>query len=112
MQAKGDFGLDLHQLAELWRSGSVIRSWLLDLTVEALAGDQSLGTVEAYVPDSGEGRWTVFEAIDLDIPAPVITLALQMRLVSRQENRFAAKLVAALRHQFGGHGVKRKETSD
>jgi len=98
----------LHQIAELWRFGSVVRSWLLDLTAEALTDDQTLGAIEAYVPDSREGRWAVFEAIDLDIPAPVITLALQMRLVSRQEDRFAAKLLAALRQQFGGHGVKRK----
>jgi len=108
MQAKREFDLDLHQIAELWRFGSVVRSWLLDLTAEALTDDQTLGAIEAYVPDSREGRWAVFEAIDLDIPAPVITLALQMRLVSRQEDRFAAKLVAALRHQFGGHAMKRK----
>ena len=108
MQAKREFDLDLHQIAELWRFGSVVRSWLLDLTANALTDDQTLSSIEAFVPDSGEGRWTVFEAIDLDIPAPVITLALQMRLVSRQENRFAARLVAALRHQFGGHAVKRK----
>lgn len=108
LQNKKEFNLDLHQVAEIWRYGSVIRSWLLDLASDALAADQTLSDIEAYVPDSGEGRWTVFEAIDLDIPAPVITLALQMRLVSRQEDRFAARLLAALRHQFGGHAVKLK----
>jgi 6-phosphogluconate dehydrogenase len=108
LQNKKEFNLDLHQVAEVWRYGSVIRSWLLDLASDALAADQTLSDIEAYVPDSGEGRWTVFEAIDLDIPAPVITLALQMRLVSRQEDRFAARLLAALRHQFGGHAVKLK----
>lgn len=112
MQAKQEFNLDLHQIAELWRFGSVVRSWLLDLTADALSQDQTLSAIEAYVPDSGEGRWTVFEAIDLDIPAPVITLALQMRLVSRQENRFAARLLAALRNQFGGHAVKLKQVLD
>jgi 6-phosphogluconate dehydrogenase len=108
LQNKKEFNLDLHQVAEVWRYGSVIRSWLLDLASDALAADQTLSDIEAYVPDSGEGRWAVFEAIDLDIPAPVITLALQMRLVSRQEDRFAARLLAALRHQFGGHAVKLK----
>jgi 6-phosphogluconate dehydrogenase len=108
LQAKEEFDLDLHQVAEVWRVGSVIRSWLLDLTAVALAEDPNLDDIQAYVPDSGEGRWTVFEAIDLDIPAPVITLALQMRLVSRQEERFAARLLAALRHQFGGHAVKHR----
>jgi 6-phosphogluconate dehydrogenase len=108
LQAKEGFDLDLHQVAEVWRVGSVIRSWLLDLTAVALAEDPNLDDIQAYVPDSGEGRWTVFEAIDLDIPAPVITLALQMRLVSRQEERFAARLLAALRHQFGGHAVKHR----
>ena len=112
MQAKHEFDLDLQQIAEIWRFGSVIRSWLLDLTVIALSEDQTLSAIEPYVPDSGEGRWTVFEAIDLDIPAPVITLALQMRLVSRQENRFGARMLAALRHQFGGHAVKLKQASN
>lgn len=96
----------LNTLAEVWRYGSVVRSWLLDLTAAALEGDQDLAGLEAWVADSGEGRWTVFEGIDLDIPAPVITLSLLMRLVSRQEHSFAAKLLAALRQQFGGHAVK------
>ena len=107
MEAKESFDLDLHNVAEIWRFGTVIRSWLLDLTAEALAEDQSLSDIKGYVEDSGEGRWTVFEAVDLDVPAPVITLALQMRLASRQAESYAAKLLAALRNQFGGHAVKK-----
>jgi 6-phosphogluconate dehydrogenase len=107
MKAKEDFALDLHQIAEIWRYGSVIRSWLLDLTARALSEDQNLEGIKGWVPDSGEGRWTVFEAIDLGIPAPVITLALQRRFRSRQEETFADKLLAALRNQFGGHAVKK-----
>jgi 6-phosphogluconate dehydrogenase len=106
LKAKADFDLDLHQLAEIWRYGSVVRSWLLDLTAVALAEDPDLTALQGWVADSGEGRWTVAEAIDLDIPAPVITLSLLMRLVSRQEERYAAKLLAAMRAQFGGHAVK------
>ena len=106
LQAKADLNLDLHQVAEIWRYGSVVRSWLLDLTAAALAEDPDLAALQGWVADSGEGRWTVAEAIDLDIPAPVITLSLLMRLVSRQEERYAAKLLAALRAQFGGHAVK------
>jgi 6-phosphogluconate dehydrogenase len=109
MEAKDEFALDLHQVAEIWRYGSVVRSWLLDLTAAALAQDQNLGDIEGWVADSGEGRWTVAEAIDQDVPAPVITLALLMRFVSRQEESYAAKLLAAMRYQFGGHEVKRKE---
>ena len=105
MRAKEEFGLDLHQIAEIWRYGSVVRSWLLDLTAAALEPDPRLSGIQGWVADSGEGRWTVAEAIDQDVPAPVITLALQMRFVSRQEESFAAKLLAALRHQFGGHDV-------
>jgi 6-phosphogluconate dehydrogenase len=107
MRAKGDFNLDLHQIAQIWRSGSVVRSWLLDLTATALAEDQNLSDIRGWVADSGEGRWTVFEAIDLDVPAPVITAALQARFVSRQEESYAAKLLAAMRNQFGGHAVKK-----
>lgn len=106
LKAKTDLGLDLHQVAEIWRHGSVVRSWLLDLTAAALAEDPDLAGLQGWVADSGEGRWTVAEALDLDIPAPVITLSLLMRLVSRQEERYAAKLLAALRAQFGGHAVK------
>lgn len=107
LRAKQEFDLDLHQVAELWRYGSVVRSWLLDLTSLALAEDQELSDIRGWVADSGEGRWTVFEAIDQDVPAPVITLALQMRFVSRQDERYAAKLLAAMRNQFGGHAVKK-----
>lgn len=105
MRAKPDFDLDLHQVAEIWRFGSVVRSWLLDLTANALADDQALSDIKGFVPDSGEGRWTVFEAIDLDVPAPVITHSLFARFVSRQDEGYAAKLLAAMRNQFGGHAV-------
>ncbi|MBE2201908.1 MAG: decarboxylating 6-phosphogluconate dehydrogenase [Anaerolinea sp.] len=107
MKAKTDFGLDLHQIAEIWRYGSVVRSWLLDLTTNALAGDPELSDIRGWVADSGEGRWTVFEAIDLDVPAPVITASLQARFVSRQGESYAAKLLAAMRNQFGGHAIKK-----
>ena len=109
MQARKDFSLDLHQVAEIWRVGSVVRSWLLDLTADALKSDQELSEIAGYVSDSGEGRWTVFESIDLDVPAPVITLSLQQRFVSRQDESYAAKLLAAMRNQFGGHAVKKVE---
>jgi 6-phosphogluconate dehydrogenase len=109
LKAKDDFDLDLHQVAQIWRYGSVVRSWLLDLTAAALAADQELSDIRGWVADSGEGRWTVAEAIDVDVPAPVITLSLLMRLVSRQDQSYAAKLLAALRQQFGGHTVL-KET--
>ena len=107
MHAKKDFGLDLHQVSEIWRYGSVVRSWLLDLTANALAGDQELSEIAGYVSDSGEGRWTVFEAVDLDVPAPVITLSLQQRFTSRQDESYAAKVLAAMRNQFGGHAIKK-----
>ncbi len=107
MKAKKVFGLDLHQIAEIWRHGSVVRSWLLDLTANALSTDQELTDIQPWVADSGEGRWTVFEAIDLDVPAPVITLALQSRFISREEDFFAARLLAAMRNQFGGHAIKK-----
>jgi 6-phosphogluconate dehydrogenase len=105
LKAKTEFGLDLHQIAEIWRYGSVVRSWLLDLTANALAEDQELKDIKAWVADSGEGRWTVFEAIDLDVAAPVITLSLQRRLLSRNEAPFSDRLLATLRNQFGGHLV-------
>jgi len=107
LRAKHDFGLDLHQVAEIWRHGSVVRSWLLDLTARALDGDPDLKDIRGWVADSGEGRWTIAEAIDLDVPAPVITQALLARFVSRQEESYAAKILAAMRNQFGGHAVKR-----
>jgi 6-phosphogluconate dehydrogenase len=109
MKSKEEFNLDLHQIAEIWRYGSVVRSWLLDLTARALAEDEDLEGVKAWVQDSGEGRWTVFEAIDLDVSAPVITASLQRRLRSRDEQPFADKLLAALRNQFGGHAVRQAE---
>lgn len=109
MKAKHEFGLSLGRIAEIWRYGSVVRSWLLDLTANALKDDESLAQIKPWVADSGEGRWTVTEAIDLDIPAPVITLALQARFVSRHEENYAARLLAAMRNQFGGHAIKKVE---
>jgi 6-phosphogluconate dehydrogenase len=109
LKAKRDFDLDLHQVAEIWRYGSVVRSWLLDLSAAALAEDQDLSDIKGWVADSGEGRWTVFEAIDEDVPAPVITLALMMRFVSRQDESYAAKLLAKMRQQFGGHAVRQEK---
>jgi 6-phosphogluconate dehydrogenase len=106
MKMRKEFDLDLHQIAEIWRYGSVVRSWLLDLTAEALAEDQDLSLIEAWVADSGEGRWTVADAMDLDVPAPVITLSLLMRFVSRQKESYAAKLLAAMRNKFGGHDIR------
>src|SRR5699024_7767175 len=104
---KKEFALDLPQVAEIWRTGSVVRSWLLDLTARALADDPSMAGLQPWVDDSGEGRWTVAEAIDLDVPAPVITQALIARLRSRDDEAFADRLLAAMRHQFGGHPVKK-----
>jgi 6-phosphogluconate dehydrogenase len=109
MKAKEEFDLDLHQIAEIWRYGSVVRSWLLDLTSAALAEDQDLAGIKAWEQDSGEGRWTVLEAIELDVSAPVITASLQRRLRSRRDQPFSDKLLAALRNQFGGHAVKQVE---
>ena len=98
--------LDLHAIAELWQHGSVVRSWLNELAVRAFAKDARLEKLKGYVADSGEGRWTVAEAIEEDVPAPVITLSLLMRLRSRQEDSFGGKVIAALRNEFGGHAVK------
>ncbi len=109
MKAKKELKLKIGDIAEIWRYGSVVRSWLLDLTARALSEDEELSGLKAWVPDSGEGRWTVFEAIDLDVAAPVITLSLQRRLRSREAEPYADKLLAALRNQFGGHAVKRAE---
>ncbi len=108
MQHKPDFALDLHQVAEVWRHGSVVRSWLLDLIAHALEKNPTLDGISPYVADSGEGRWTVAEAIDLDVPAPVITLSLLTRLASRDADSFSDKLLAAMRHQFGGHEIKKE----
>ena len=109
MQAKREFNLDLPQIAEIWRYGSVVRSWLLDLAAAALKEDPKLESIQPYVEDSGEGRWTVQESIDLAVPAPVMALSLQARFRSRQEQPYGAKLLAALRQQFGGHRVKKAE---
>jgi 6-phosphogluconate dehydrogenase len=106
MRAKKDFNLNLHDIAEIWRYGSVVRSWLLDLTSTALSKDQNLTKIKGWVADSGEGRWTVTEAIDNAIPTPVIALSLLMRFVSREEDSYAAKLLAAMRNEFGGHEIK------
>ncbi|MFH1382993.1 MAG: phosphogluconate dehydrogenase (NAD(+)-dependent, decarboxylating) [Chloroflexota bacterium] len=106
MQAKPEFKLDLVKIAEIWRYGSVVRSWLLDLTAIALKENPKLEGIQAYVEDTGEGRWAVAESIDLGIPIPSISLALQARFRSRQEQPFGAKLLAALRQQFGGHAVR------
>jgi 6-phosphogluconate dehydrogenase len=100
------FSYDLHQLAKLWLSGSVIRSWLLELAELAFRRDPTLSDIRGYVDDSGEGRWTVQAAIDENVPAPVITMSLLSRFVSRQEESFSAKVIAALRNEFGGHAVK------
>ncbi len=109
LKQKEDFNLDLHQIAEIWRYGSVIRSWLLDLTAEALVKDPELRDIEPFVSDSGEGRWTVFEAIDQNVAAPIITLALLQRLRSRDKESFSDRVLAVMRQQFGGHAVKRRE---
>ena len=109
LNEKKEFNFDLHKLAQIWQKGSVIRSWLIELTERALAEDPKLDDLEAYVQDSGEGRWTVFEAIDLNVSAPVITASLQRRIRSRQEAPFSDKLIASLRNQFGGHQIKIKK---
>jgi 6-phosphogluconate dehydrogenase len=109
MRAKEEFELDMHQIAEIWRYGSVVRSWLLDLAANALAEDVNLSEVKGWVADSGEGRWTIAEAIDLDVPAPVITAALYARFASRQDEAYSSKLLAALRNQFGGHVIRKSE---
>ena len=109
MQAKQEFELDLEKITEIWRYGSVVRSWLLDLVAAALHDAPNLEGIQAYVEDSGEGRWTVQESIELGVPAPVIAQSLQNRFRSRQEQPFGAKLLAALRQQFGGHAVRKSK---
>ncbi len=109
MEHKSEFSLDLEQVAQIWRYSSVVRSWLLDLIANALGENPDLSGIAPYVADSGEGRWTAFEAIDLDVPAPVITLALLERLRSRDPESFGDKLLAAMRQQFGGHAVKHED---
>lgn len=108
MERKREFDLDLPQVAEVWQTGSVVRSWLLDLTAAALKDNPSLGGIAPYVEDSGEGRWTAAEGIELGVPLPTISLALFERFNSRNRDSFAYKLLAAMRNQFGGHAIKRE----
>jgi 6-phosphogluconate dehydrogenase len=107
LEKKEEFALSLPQIAQIWRYGSVVRSWLLDLTADALAKNPTLEGLEAYVEDSGEGRWTVIEAIDLNVSAPVITESLMRRIRSREENNFTDRMLAIMRNEFGGHAVKK-----
>ena len=109
LAAKEEFDLDVAAIADTWRHGAVVRSWLLDLAAAALAEDPGLDSLQPYVDDSGEGRWTVQESVDLAVPIPAITAALQQRFRSRQDGPFAPKLLAALRQQFGGHAVRRSD---
>lgn len=106
MEKKDEFKLNLPQIAQIWRYGSVVRSWLLDLTADALAGNPTLDGLQAYVADSGEGRWTVFEAFDLNVSAPVITESVIRRIRSREDNNFTDRMLAIMRKEFGGHAVK------
>ncbi len=108
MDRKDEFNLDLHRVAEIWRFGSVVRSWLLDLISEALDENPSLEGIAPFVEDSGEGRWTVSEAIDLNVAAPVITMSLLRRLLSREEDNYSDKLLSAMRNKFGGHEIKKE----
>ena len=108
LRAKTEFDIDLAAIAELWRHGSVVRSWLLDLTADFLAADDTLDHVSPVVADSGEGRWTALEAIELGVPAPVMSLALMARFASQGKDDFASKLLAMMRAGFGGHAVQKK----
>jgi 6-phosphogluconate dehydrogenase len=108
LQHKSEFKLDLHQIAEIWRYGSVVRSWLLDLTADALEKNPTLDGIAPYVADSGEGRWTVAEAVELGVPAVVITASLLSRFRSQDGDSFSDKLLAAMRNQFGGHAIKKE----
>jgi 6-phosphogluconate dehydrogenase len=112
MNAKKEFNLDLQKIAHLWNQGSVIRSWLLELAEEAFRKEPTLDSVRGYVEDSGEGRWTVAEAIEADVPAPIITLSLLERFSSRQSESFSDKVIAALRNEFGGHSIRRSEREE
>jgi 6-phosphogluconate dehydrogenase len=103
-----EYSLDLAAISELWNQGSVVRSWLLELAERAFKNDPELASITGYVEDSGEGRWTVLESIEKNVPAPVLTLSLQARFRSRQEDSFGAKVIAALRNEFGGHAVRNK----
>jgi 6-phosphogluconate dehydrogenase len=106
---EGEYGpqLNLRRISHLWNQGSVVRSWLLELAERAFESDPELGQIAPWVEDSGEGRWTVQDAIDHSVPAPVITLSLLQRFVSRNEDNFSAKVIAALRNEFGGHAIKK-----
>jgi 6-phosphogluconate dehydrogenase len=108
LKHKQEFDLDLHQIGEIWRYGSVVRSWLLDLTTDALGKNPNMDGVAPYVVDSGEGRWTVDAALELNVPAPVITLSLMERFRSRDKDSFADKLLASMRNEFGGHAIKKE----
>jgi 6-phosphogluconate dehydrogenase len=107
METKKELGLDLTQISQIWRYGSVVRSWLLDLAADALCKNPTLEGLEAFVEDSGEGRWTVMEAIDLNVSAPVITESLMRRIRSREQNNFTDRMLAVMRNEFGGHAVKK-----
>jgi len=109
LKAKESMSLDLAQISEIWRHGSVIRSWLLDLANAVITEDGHLDSTKAYAEDSGEGRWAVQESVDLGVPTPVITASLQRRFSSRQDNSFSLKLIAALRNKFGGHALHQEE---
>jgi 6-phosphogluconate dehydrogenase len=109
MRSKQEWNLDLAQIAEIWRHGSVVRSWLLDLTAATLHDDQVLDHVAPVVPDSGEGRWTVQESVDQGVALPVITLALQMRFASQDSEGYGARLLSVMRNAFGGHAVKQAD---
>ena len=106
IKGKTEYGMDVAAISEMWRHGSVVRSWLLDLTAEFLQQDQTLESIAPFVPDSGEGRWTVLESVEQGTPAPVMTLALMMRFASQGKNDYTDKLIAMMRKGFGGHGVK------
>ncbi|GAB2539392.1 phosphogluconate dehydrogenase (NAD(+)-dependent, decarboxylating) [Rhodanobacter koreensis] len=108
LKHKEDFGLDLHQVGEIWRYGSVVRSWLLDLTTDALSKNPNMDGIAPYVVDSGEGRWTVDAALELNVSAPVITLSLMERFRSRDDDSFADKLLSSMRNEFGGHAIKKE----
>lgn len=109
LKSRKEYGLDLHQISKIWQHGSVVRSWLLDLAENALKENGELSDIKGWVEDSGEGRWTVIEAIEQSVPAPVITMSLLRRFDSRQDDSFAAKMLAALRNQFGGHVIKHQD---
>ena len=107
LNAKKEFSLDMHKISNLWNQGSVVRSWLLELAESAFKNDPELRSIRGYVEDSGEGRWTIAEAIEQNVPAPVITLSLMERFHSRQDESFSAKVIAALRNEFGGHSTRK-----